>query len=162
MRTSNNVYICLITLELGSAAIKYQGLTVNPFQERSASMLIFLIATCCHAIALEAKDSSPTIILFHVSGVTAWETLLWILVAQLLWYIIVNVFLLLAVISFYHKDICELLSNVLCTCFRWILMVETCCTVQQDGNDRQVLDLEAQENAEVEAQMTYLEPANTM
>ncbi|QHO18649.1 hypothetical protein S83_034468 [Arachis hypogaea] len=84
VRATNNVYICLITLELGSIAIKYQGLTSNPFQEHIASLLIFLVATFCHVVGLKATNKNLlATIIRHFSGVIACEALLLILVAQL-------------------------------------------------------------------------------
>ena len=140
-------YICLITLELASIAIKYQGPSTNPFQEIHASMLLFLIAIFCHAVALATQISMPTAILFHVSGAIACESLLWILVAEFWWCIIINGLLLLVVgLCFYYKHIFEAISNLLGTCFRWILVVKPSDPVVQEGpHADQTERLEAQE-----------------
>ena len=137
-----SVYIFLITLEAASIGIKYQGLSTNPFQEPRPSMLLFLIAIFCHAISLAAKIGWPTTIIFHVSGILACETLLWILVAEFWWWCaIINVIpLLVAVLCFYYKSICELLSNLLNTYVRWILAVETSNIIADH-----LADLEAEE-----------------
>ncbi|XLS77186.1 hypothetical protein HN51_061411 [Arachis hypogaea] len=118
---SHRVYICVVTLELASIAIKYQGINTNPFQEIHATMLLFLLATPCHAIALAITNhnivimpnSITIIVLFHVSGTISCESLLWILVAQLWWFIILNVLMILVVgVCFYYKHIYEIIIDL--------------------------------------------------
>ena len=91
----NSIYIGLITVELASIAIKYEGSNTNPFQERGPAMILFLLALFCHAIALKGKISLPTVMIIHISGVIACETLLWMLVAEIWRCIIINVLLIL-------------------------------------------------------------------
>ena len=155
MAASNPVYVVLITLELTLTAIKSQGLSPNPFQERSPSTLVFLIALGFHFIALKARDSSQAVFFLHASGVIACETLLWIIVDELLRYVIINfVFLLLAVFLHYN-DISELLS----TWFQWIVEL---VAPQDPVHDHQIPDSGVQAGIDMEAQMPDLEPANTM
>lgn len=100
--TMHKSYTILMSLELGLIEIKYQGLgshtTKNPFQQSSPlSMLIFLTAIFCHALASLAPDSSSptTLIIFHLSGVVGCEVLLWVLLTEFWWWYLINLFLLL-------------------------------------------------------------------
>nr|KYP76250.1 hypothetical protein KK1_020483 [Cajanus cajan] len=92
----HKVYFVLMALELTCIGIKYGVSDHNPFQQISPTMLLFILALFSHVLALTADMSMPTnIITFHVSGVVGCEALLWILLAQFLWYYIINLLLLL-------------------------------------------------------------------
>jgi aspartate aminotransferase len=90
-------YTILMSLELGSIAIMYQGLNTNPFHQSSPICFLFFTALFCHAVTTMADMKlTSTMVIFHFSGVVGCETLLWILLPQLLnCYIIINLFLLL-------------------------------------------------------------------
>ncbi|AES70744.1 hypothetical protein MtrunA17_Chr3g0103561 [Medicago truncatula] len=91
----HKAYTILMTLELASIGIKYQGLNTNPFQQSSSLMLLFLTALFCHVVATIADMSSPTtMIIFHFSGLVGCETLLWILLPEFWKCCIINLFLL--------------------------------------------------------------------
>ncbi|XLT78627.1 hypothetical protein HN873_000380 [Arachis hypogaea] len=129
---TNNVYICLITLELGSIAIKYQGLTSNPFQEHIASLLIFLVATFCHVVGLKATNKNLlATIIRHFSGVIACEALLLILVAQLFRCIIINILISLVVLLNYYEDVRKLVI----VCFERIFKSETWSRLSWKGSN---------------------------
>lgn len=90
------IYTTVMTLELGSIGLKYQGSHTNPFQQSTQTMLMFLTAMFCHAVASMADLSSQTtMIIFHLSGVVGCETLLWILLTEFWWWYVINLFLLL-------------------------------------------------------------------
>lgn len=92
----HKAYTILMSLELGSIGIKYQGLNTNPFQQSSPIMLIFLISMICHAVASTGNmNLTNTIFIFHLSGVVGCETLLWILLPHFWNCCIINLFLLL-------------------------------------------------------------------
>ncbi|XLU41262.1 uncharacterized protein LOC107611051 [Arachis ipaensis] len=132
VRATNNVYICLITLELGSIAIKYQGLTSNPFQEHIASLLIFLVATFCHVVGLKATNKNLlATIIRHFSGVIACEALLLILVAQLFRCIIINILISLVVLLNYYEDVRKLVI----VCFERIFKSETWSRLSWKGSN---------------------------
>ncbi|RDY09239.1 hypothetical protein CR513_06421, partial [Mucuna pruriens] len=118
------VYIALITLLLASTGIKYGGSDNNPFRQSTPTMSVFLTATFCHFLASSADmNLQATIITFHVSGIVACETLLWILLAQILWYSIVNILVLVvASICFFNyiaNIINQLLSHLRSNVDRW-------------------------------------------
>jgi len=89
-------YTILMALLLTSIGIKYEGSNINPFQHSSPTKMIFVTAMCCHVLASTAEMSIPsTLFIFHVSGISGCEALMWILVDEfLLWYVI-NVVLIL-------------------------------------------------------------------
>jgi hypothetical protein len=95
--TVQPAYTILMSLELGSIGIMYQGLNTNPFHQSSPICFLFFTALFCHAVTTMADMNLPsTMVIFHFSGVVGCETLLWILLPQLLnCYIIINLFLLL-------------------------------------------------------------------
>ena len=90
----------------------YQGIATNPFQEYRAAMLIYVVAKICNEISKAAPRPSWLIaILFQGSGIIAFETLLWVMVGQLLGFIIIiNVPILLIALFCYYKDICQHLN----------------------------------------------------
>ncbi|KAK7305328.1 hypothetical protein VNO77_43233 [Canavalia gladiata] len=90
-------YTTVMGLVLASIAIKNEGSHTNPFQHSTPTILIFFTATFCHALVAMADMTNQTsIIIFHVSGLIACETLLWILLAEFwCYYFIINLFLLL-------------------------------------------------------------------
>ncbi|KAG5002152.1 hypothetical protein JHK87_023224 [Glycine soja] len=92
----SKAYFVLIAMLLSSNGIMYQVSNSNPFQQSTPTKLLFVTAIFCHVLASKADMSLlTTIITFHVSGIIASQTLLWILLAQLLWYCIINLLLLL-------------------------------------------------------------------
>ncbi|KEH34135.1 uncharacterized protein [Medicago truncatula] len=89
-------YTLLMTLELGSIGIKYQGLNTNPFQQSPQTLLLFLTSIFCHVVSSTADLTLPsTMIIFHFSGIVACETLLWILLPEFWNWYIINIFLLM-------------------------------------------------------------------
>jgi len=92
----HKIYTILMSMELASIGIKYQG--SNP------TFPLFLTALFCHAVTTMADFSFPTtMIIFHFFGLVACETLLWILLPQFWNWYIINLFLLL-VTSFCFFD----------------------------------------------------------
>jgi len=90
-------YFILISLEVGLLAIKYEGLSTNPFQLSSPICFMFFTAVFCHAVATMADMNLPTtMIIFHFSGVVGCETLLWILLLDSWNWYIINLFILVA------------------------------------------------------------------
>ncbi|KAH1197094.1 hypothetical protein GmHk_18G050968 [Glycine max] len=75
--------------------------------------VVFLTAMCSHVVASTAEMSLPTtIFIFHVSGIVACQTLMWVLVSEILWWYIINVLVLLvASFCFNYKDITELIRG---------------------------------------------------
>ncbi|RDY08654.1 hypothetical protein CR513_07092, partial [Mucuna pruriens] len=111
----DKVYFVLIALELTCIGIKYGVSVTNPFQQLSATILLFLTAMFSHVLAFTADMSVPTITkTFHVSGVVACETLLWILLSHFLWYSIINLLLLLLA-SFCFFNYILNITQLLCT-----------------------------------------------
>lgn len=89
-------YTLLMTLELGSIGINYQGLNTNRFQQSPQTLLLFLTSILCHVVASTADLTLPsTMIIFHFSGLFACETLLWILLPEFWNWYIINIFLLI-------------------------------------------------------------------
>ena len=88
-------YFTLISLEVGLLAIKYEGLSTNPFQQSSPICFLFLTSLFCHAVSTMADMSYPTTkIIFHFSGVIGCEALLWILLPESRSWYIINIFIL--------------------------------------------------------------------
>nr|KYP76211.1 hypothetical protein KK1_020444 [Cajanus cajan] len=113
----SKAYIVLIALELASIGIKYQVSVTNPFQQSTPTKLFFVTAICCHVLASNADMSLPaTLITFHVSGIVACQTLLWILLAEFRWFCVIN-FILLLELRFcyfnYIANITQLLPGTL-------------------------------------------------
>jgi len=93
----NKAYTILMALLLNSIGIKYEGSNNNPFNYSSPSKMIFVTAMCCHVLASAAEMSMPTtIFIFHMSGISGCEALMWILVDEFRWCYVTNVLLLLA------------------------------------------------------------------
>ena len=92
----HKAYFILMSLELASVGIKYQGSnTNNPFQQSSPILVTFLTALFCHTVTTMAEMSFLTTrIVFHLSGVVGCETLLWILLPEFWKWYIFNMFLL--------------------------------------------------------------------
>lgn len=101
---NHKAYTILMALELTSIGIKYEGSSSNPFQHLSPITLLFITTMFCHVVvAFTAEMTLPTTILvFHVSGIVGYQTLLWIVVAEFSWWYIINVIVLL-VASFCFK-----------------------------------------------------------
>ncbi|PNX57485.1 hypothetical protein L195_g050425 [Trifolium pratense] len=114
MTLMHESYTILMSLELASIAIMYQGPnTNNPFQQSSPTMLLFLTALFSHAVTTMADMNLPsTTIIFHFSGVVGCETLLWILLPVYWKWYIINLFLLLVTslcfFNFIHNNITKL------------------------------------------------------
>jgi len=91
-------YRVLITFQLTCIGIKYGVSKTNPFQDSTLSLLV--TAVFSHVIASAADMNKPnTIITFYLSGIVASETLMWILIAHLFWFCLIN-FLLLVLVKF--------------------------------------------------------------
>ncbi|QHO18642.1 hypothetical protein HN51_061412 [Arachis hypogaea] len=78
----------------------------NLFQEHKPAFFIYLVAQICHEIAKKTpRPNTLTTILFHGSGVIAFEALLWLIVAgQFLGFFIINVPIsLLTLLCYYHS-----------------------------------------------------------
>ncbi|AES70746.1 transmembrane protein, putative [Medicago truncatula] len=89
-------YTILMSLELSSIGIMYQGSDTNPFQQSSPICFLFLTSVFCHVVATMADMSLPTtMIIFHFSGLVGCETLLWILLPEFWNWYIINLFLLM-------------------------------------------------------------------
>ncbi|WVY93278.1 hypothetical protein V8G54_032366 [Vigna mungo] len=98
MKSMKAAYLGLITFLLGCIGIKYGISNINPFHDSTLSLLV--TAVCSHLIASAADMGNPnTIIIFYLSGIVACETLLWILIAQLSWFSLIN-FLVLLILKF--------------------------------------------------------------
>ncbi|KAK8468596.1 hypothetical protein PHAVU_006G113166 [Phaseolus vulgaris] len=111
---SNITYLALVTFQLTCIGIKYGVSKTNPFQQ--STLLLLLTAMFSHALASAADMTKPiTVITFHFSGILGCETLLWMLIAQLLWFSVIN-FLLLLIVKFLYFDFLtqQLLS------FNWV------------------------------------------
>jgi hypothetical protein len=116
--TVQPAYTILMSLELGSIGIMYQGLNTNPFHQSSPICFLFFTALFCHAVTTMADMNLPsTMVIFHFSGVVGCETLLWILLPQLWnWYIIINLFLLLVTSFCFFNCIHNTISTKLAFC----------------------------------------------
>ncbi|RDX72321.1 hypothetical protein CR513_48213, partial [Mucuna pruriens] len=91
-------YTILMTLFLTTIGINYEGSNTNPFNHPTPSTMLFLVAASCHFLASTAEMSLlTTIFIFHVSGIVGCQSLMWILVPQLLCRSISNLLLLLLV-----------------------------------------------------------------
>ncbi|RDX72320.1 hypothetical protein CR513_48212, partial [Mucuna pruriens] len=89
-------YIIIMGLLLTTIGIKYEGSNTNPFNHPTPSTLIFLTAASCHFLASTAEMRLQiTIYIFHVSGIVGCQSLMWIIVPQLLYWSIINLLLLL-------------------------------------------------------------------
>ncbi|KAH1153569.1 hypothetical protein GLYMA_18G069000v4 [Glycine max] len=106
----HKAYLVLIGLELTCIVINYAVSKINPFQQ--LSRLLFLTATFSHVLASTADMTKQiTIITFHLSGITAVETLLWILVPDFMWYSIVNLLLLLLAKFIFFDHVAQLVVS---------------------------------------------------
>ena len=123
-------------IKLGGNAISiiYRGLTTIPCQDNRAAMLIYLVATICYEIARSTTPSGLTASLLIVCIVIAVEAFLWVVATQLLWFIIINVPILLVALICYYKDIRRLLIK----CSQKVFRRESLSTADQ------MVDLEAQ------------------
>src|ERR1044072_6526071 len=91
-----NTYSIVMTMELGSIGIKYQGSVSNPFQHSTPTMLLFLTAALCHAVASSADmNLAATVIVLHLPGVVGCEILLCILLPEPWSWCLINALLLL-------------------------------------------------------------------
>ncbi|WVY95080.1 hypothetical protein V8G54_034168 [Vigna mungo] len=107
---SKKAYLVLMALLLTCIGIKYGVSKTDPFQQ--STLLLFLISMFSHVLASTTDMTEPiTIVTFHVSGITACETLLWILTAQLLLYSIINFLLLLLAIFFFFHTLTQLIIS---------------------------------------------------
>ncbi|KAL2332897.1 hypothetical protein Fmac_014110 [Flemingia macrophylla] len=98
MNKQYKAYFVLIALLLASIGIKYGVWNSNPFQQTTPTKLLFVTAMFCHVLASNADMKMPTIIItFHVSGTVACQTLLWIFLAELVWFCVINMLLLMVV-----------------------------------------------------------------
>ncbi|KAK7305330.1 hypothetical protein VNO77_43235 [Canavalia gladiata] len=91
----HKIYSVIMGMELTAIGIKYDHSETNPFKQSSPITLFFYTVIFCHALASMADMSLSASIIFHVSGILGCEALFWILVTELLWYYIINLFLLL-------------------------------------------------------------------
>ncbi|QHO18647.1 hypothetical protein HN51_061416 [Arachis hypogaea] len=84
----------------------------NLLQEHKPAFFIYLVAQICHKIAKEAPRPNTLItILFHGSGVIAFEALLWLIVAgQFLGFFIINVLISLVTLLCYYDSIYALVT----------------------------------------------------
>ncbi|KAH1153555.1 hypothetical protein GYH30_049262 [Glycine max] len=73
MENGKGLYVILFTLLLGSVQIKYTEAVTNPF----------LSTPTIHELA-------RSVIIFHRSGIVGCEVLMWVLLADILWYCMVN------------------------------------------------------------------------
>lgn len=106
----HKAYLVLIGLELTCIVINHGVSKTNPFQQ--SSLLLFLTATFSHVLASKADMTKQiTIITFHLSGITAVETLLWILVPDFMWYSIVNLLLLLLAKFIFFDHVAQLVVS---------------------------------------------------
>lgn len=106
----HKAYLVLIGLELTCIVINHGVSKTNPFQQ--SSLLLFLTATFSHVLASTADMTKQiTIITFHLSGITAVETLLWILVPDFMWYSIVNLLLLLLAKFIFFDHVAQLVVS---------------------------------------------------
>ncbi|RZB51005.1 hypothetical protein D0Y65_047736 [Glycine soja] len=85
-------------------------------KHKAYTILMALMLTAVginHVVASTAEMSLPTtIFIFHVSGIVACQTLMWVLVSEILWWYIINVLVLLvASFCFNYKDITELIRG---------------------------------------------------
>lgn len=109
---SHKAYLVLMALELTCIGIKY-GVSdnTNPFQHSTPTILLFLTAMISHVLASTADMTHQTTTLtFHVSGVVGCQTLLWIIVAQVMWYYVINLLLLLVASFRFFNYVTQLLS----------------------------------------------------
>ncbi|KAL2332905.1 hypothetical protein Fmac_014118 [Flemingia macrophylla] len=109
MNNHNKAYTILIALMLTLIGIKYEGSINNPFQRSTPSTVLFLTSMFCHVLATASTPLSqlnlPIIVFtFHMSGILACQTLLWILVSELLWWYMINVLLLLVASFCFNYD----------------------------------------------------------
>ncbi|KAL9319989.1 hypothetical protein ACSQ67_011828 [Phaseolus vulgaris] len=99
---SNKVYLSLMAFQLSCIGIKYEASNTNPFHQ--STLFLLLTAMFSHVLASAADINNPiTTITFHFSGLLGCQTLLWILIAQLLWFSVIN-FLLLLIVNFLYFD----------------------------------------------------------
>ncbi|KAK7333285.1 hypothetical protein VNO80_30050 [Phaseolus coccineus] len=113
---SEIAYLALITFQLTCIGIKYGVSNRDPFHQLTL-LLLLLIATFSHVLASVADMTKPiTVITFHFSGILGCETLMWILIAQLLWFTVVNILLLLLVKLLFF----DFLTQLLLLSFNWI------------------------------------------
>ncbi|XP_022642789.1 uncharacterized protein LOC111242668 [Vigna radiata var. radiata] len=108
MKSMKAAYLGLIIFLLGCIGIKYEISNTNPFHDSTLSLLV--TAVISHLIATAADMAHPnTIIIFYLSGIVACETLLWILIAQLSWFSLVNFFVLLILKILFSHFLSQLL-----------------------------------------------------
>nr|KYP60168.1 hypothetical protein KK1_015616 [Cajanus cajan]KYP60174.1 hypothetical protein KK1_015625 [Cajanus cajan] len=103
-------YTILMAFMLTSIGIKYEGSNNNPFQHSTPSTVLFLTSMSCHVLASTADMTLPTtFFIFHMFGILSCQTLLWILVPDICWYIINLLLLLVASFCFNYNHICDLI-----------------------------------------------------
>ncbi|KAK8468595.1 hypothetical protein PHAVU_006G088333 [Phaseolus vulgaris] len=99
---SNKAYLALMAFQLTCIGIKYEAFNTNPFHQ--STLFLLFTAMFSHVLASAADINKPiTTITFHFSGILVCQTLLWILIPQLLCFSVIN-FLLLLIVNFLYFD----------------------------------------------------------
>jgi len=125
---NKKAYLVLIAFELTCIGIKYEVSKTNPFQQ--STLLLLLTAVFSHVLASAADINNPiTIITFHISGMLASQTLLWILIPQLLWFSLIN-FLLLLLVKFLFFDVLSRLFLCSFNCITQLFLCSFNCITQ--------------------------------
>uniref|UniRef100_K7MQD6 Uncharacterized protein n=1 Tax=Glycine max TaxID=3847 RepID=K7MQD6_SOYBN len=97
------LYAFVFTLLLGSVQIKYKEPETNPFLSTPA-MPLFVASITCHVLAsMAGTNLQAPLIIFHLSGIVGCEVLIWVLLADIFWYSMVNMFAsIVAFICFFN------------------------------------------------------------
>ncbi|XP_068495194.1 uncharacterized protein [Phaseolus vulgaris] len=140
---SNKAYLALMAFQLSCIGIKYEASNTNPFHQ--STLFLLLTAMFSHVLASVADINKPiTTITFHFSGILVCQTLLWILIPQLLWFSVIN-FLLLLLVKFLYFDFLTQLILLSFNCITQLLpgsppnIVEMPNTEPQQPQESQLL-----------------------
>ncbi|KAG5141312.1 hypothetical protein AAZX31_12G218400 [Glycine max] len=91
MENGKALYVFLFTLLLGSVQIKYREPETNPFLS-TPTLSLFVASITCHGLASMAAHTNlqGSLIIFHLSGIVGCEVLMWVLLADILCYCMIN------------------------------------------------------------------------
>ncbi|MED6204593.1 hypothetical protein PIB30_010447 [Stylosanthes scabra] len=110
----NCIYDGLIKVVLSAIAMIHGDLAAanHLYQQHKTAIFIYLVAKICYEIAKKApRPNTLTTILFHASGVIAFEALLWLIISgQFLRFFIINVPISLVTFFCYYHSIHELVT----------------------------------------------------
>ncbi|KAH1197115.1 hypothetical protein GmHk_18G050983 [Glycine max] len=108
---NGKAFVILFTLLLGSVQIKYTEPGTNPFLS-TPTMSLFVASITCHGLASMAADTNlQALIIFYMSGIVGCEVLVWVLLADIFWYSMVNMLASIVAFLCFFNDILKIFAD---------------------------------------------------